>query len=65
MKNSKEEIALNLAESMRFGLEVMAIGFSVVMVTLYVLYLVLLGFARMCAGSAKTGPKQEKISSPQ
>jgi len=51
-------------ENITFGLEVLVIGFTVVMVTLYVLYLILLGFSRCCARPAKPEPKKEQIITP-
>jgi Na+-transporting methylmalonyl-CoA/oxaloacetate decarboxylase gamma subunit len=40
----------------------MVIGFTVVMITLYMLYLILIGFSRCLAKPVKTEPKQEKIN---
>jgi len=50
---------VDIMENLYFGLEVLVIGFTVVMVTLYVLYLVLVGFSRACARPAKPAPKTE------
>ena len=40
-------------ENLALGFEVMLIGFTVVMVTLYLLYLILLGFSRCCVKPEK------------
>jgi Na+-transporting methylmalonyl-CoA/oxaloacetate decarboxylase gamma subunit len=42
-----------------FGLETMVIGFAVVMLTLFCLYLILVGFSRCLAKPVKTEPKTE------
>lgn len=43
----------NNLEYLAYGLEILVIGFTVVMITLYVLYLILLGFSRCCSASVK------------
>ena len=47
-------------DNLTLGLEVMVIGFTVVMITLYLLYLILLGFSRFCSRPAK--PEASKKS---
>lgn len=42
--------------NLTFGLEVMVIGFVVVMVTLYLLYLILVGFSRCCVRPVRSKP---------
>ena len=42
-----------------FGLETMVIGFAVVMLTLFCLYLILVGFGRCLVKPVKTQPKTE------
>jgi Na+-transporting methylmalonyl-CoA/oxaloacetate decarboxylase gamma subunit len=44
------------------GLEIMAVGFSVVMITLFLLYLVLLVFGRCCAKPEKKQAMSENIA---
>ncbi|MDW7651400.1 MAG: OadG family protein [Bacillota bacterium] len=51
-------------ENLRLGLEIMVIGFAVVMATLYLLYLILLGFSRCCARPAKPEPRKETVPTP-
>jgi Na+-transporting methylmalonyl-CoA/oxaloacetate decarboxylase gamma subunit len=42
-----------MLDNLEFGLQVMVVGFSVVMITLYLLYLILVGFGRVLARPAK------------
>jgi Na+-transporting methylmalonyl-CoA/oxaloacetate decarboxylase gamma subunit len=46
-----------------FGLEVLVIGFVVVMATLYLLYLILLGFAKLCVRSSNAESKKGQLAS--
>lgn len=46
-------------ENLVFGLEVMFVGFTVVMITLYLLYLILLGFSKCFVRPAKAEPLRE------
>jgi hypothetical protein len=46
-------------DNLIFGLETMAIGFAVVMLTLYCLYLILVGFNRCLAKPVNPNPKKE------
>jgi sodium pump decarboxylase gamma subunit len=55
---------MELMDEIVFGLEVMVIGFSVVMIALFLLYLVLLGFSRFSVKTDKSKPKKEHIASP-
>lgn len=47
-----------------FGFEVLVIGFVVVMVTLYLLYLILLGFSKVCVKPAKAELNKGQLASP-
>lgn len=51
-------------DNLTLGLEVMLIGFTVVMVTLYLLYLVLLGFSRCCVKLEPEVKIQNKLEAP-
>lgn len=51
-------------DNLIFGLEVLVIGFIVVMITLYLLYLILLGFSRCCVRPAKPEPKSDNTLPP-
>ena len=46
-------------ENIGLGIEVMIVGFSIVMAILYLLYLIMLGFSKCCAEPAKPQIKQE------
>ncbi len=45
-----------MQETIEFGLQVMVIGFAVVMITLYVLYLILTGFSQVFGVKKAAGP---------
>lgn len=46
-----------------FGLEIMVIGFAVVMATLYLLYLILLGFGKLCVRPSNAESKKAQSAS--
>lgn len=47
-----------------FGLEVMVIGFVVVMATLFLLYLILLGFSKVCVRPSHSESNKGQLASP-
>ncbi|MBS4031305.1 MAG: OadG family protein [Clostridiales bacterium] len=47
-----------------FGLEVMIIGFAVVMAILYLLYLILLGFSKVCVRPSNNESRKGQLASP-
>ena len=49
-------------ENLNFGLEIMVIGFSVVIISLYLLYLILLGFNRCCVQPVKPEAQRKNIT---
>lgn len=51
-------------ENIGLGIEVMIVGFAIVMAILYLLYLVLLGFSKCCAEPAKPQIKKENQATP-
>ncbi len=48
-----------MVDNIIFGLEVMVIGFTIVLITLYLLHLILVGFGKLCVMPSKAESKKK------